>query len=213
MKIALRNQDGLAILDVSGEIDEHSLKVLKAGLSKLLRDGRNRIVLNLLDAKEIQGEVLREIAILDVFARELSGKIVLASNDAQLKESVRTFSKPPVIPILETVEHALEFFQKQSSEEADSEDPAELHRMLEAKDKQIAALESRLKLQDPQEARQLRAEKAELSAQVKTLMEQVEALTKEKFQPIDAEGFLEKIATLEAAVQDLSGKQEAGAKS
>lgn len=206
MKINLRQEDSIAILEISGAVDTHNFQVLKAGVTKLLRDGRNRIILSFTDATDLESDVLRELAIIDVFARELSGKIVLAAASEELKESVRIFAKPPVIPILSSIELALDFFRKAAPQAEEDGDSESLKIAVAAKDKEIAALQARLKQLDPQETKQLRAANAELKAKVSLLEQQVEDLTKEKRNPIDAEGFLEKISALEDTVKRMSGK-------
>jgi anti-anti-sigma regulatory factor len=208
MKLGLRQEDSVAILEISGQVDDHNFQVLKAGITKLLQNGKNRIVLNLADATELKGDVIRELAIIDVFARELSGKIILASGNPELKESVRVFAKPPVIPILSSVELALDYFRKSGPAEEDGEENAELRARLEQQDKQIASLENRLKLQDPAEVKNLRAVNAELKTKVALLEEQVEQLVKEGRQPVEAEGFLEKIEALEDTVKRLAGAEK-----
>jgi anti-anti-sigma factor len=210
MKIALRHEDSVAILEVSGSVDMHNFQVLKAGITKLLRDGKNRIVLSLVDAEELESDVLRELAIIDVYARELSGKIVLSAPSEELRESVKIFAKPPVIPILSSVELGLDYFRKTAPvEEEEESDPEVLREEIKAKEKEVAALEARLKLVDPKEANQLRAQNAELKTKVGLLERQVEELLTARRAPVDAEGFLEKIAALEGTVKQLAGKAEA----
>ena len=210
MKLALRQEEGLSVLEVSGGVDAHNFQILKAGISKLLREGKNRIILHFTEADQLSGEVIRELAIIDVFARELSGKIVLSSPNKLLKESVRSFAKPPVIPILSTVELALEYFRRLITEEEEGgEGNAELRKTIEEKDKQISALEARVKQLDPKEIQKARSEKAELQQKVTLLESQVEELLKRQRDPADAEGFLEKINFLEDSIKKLS---EAGAK-
>lgn len=205
MKLALRQEDGVSILEVSGPVDLQSFQVLKAGISKLLRDGKNKIVLKIVDAEQIPSEVMRELAIVDMFARELSGKIVLASPNEQLKASVRSFAKPPVIPILSTVELCLEYFRNLAADEEEGgESVEELKKAVEAKDKQITALEGRIKQMDPKEIQGLRADKAELQSKVSLLETQVGELLKGQRDPGDVAGFLEKITFLEESVKKLS---------
>lgn len=205
MKIALREAEGISILDVSGEIDPHNFQVLKAGLSKLLKVGKNRIALHFVDADKIAGELLREIAILDVFARELSGQIILVSSNQQMKDTVRTFAKPPVIPILSSVELAVDYFKKAlSDEEEGAESAADLKKELDARAKRIAALEAQIKQLDPKEILKLRAANAELVSKVKLLEGQVEDFIRRQRDPVEAEGFLEKISALEDSVKKLS---------
>jgi anti-anti-sigma regulatory factor len=204
MKLTLRQDESVAILEVAGAIDSHNFLVLKAGVTKLLKDGKNRIVLSLLDATELQGDVIRELAIIDVFARELSGKIIIASTSKELKENVKQFSQPPIIPILSSLEQALDFFRRAQSAAEDEEDVASVRKRLEAKTLEAESLAARLKQLDPKEVSDLRASNAELKGQLQLLQEQVDQLLREKRIPGDVEGFLEKIDALEATVKRLS---------
>lgn len=210
MKLALRQEEGVSVLDVSGPVDPQNFQVLKAGLTKLLRDGKNRIVLKINDAEQVPSDVLRELAILDVTARELSGQIILVSGNENLKQSVRTFAKPPVIPILSTLELALKYFKEKLDEEEGGETADELKKAMEAKDRQIASLEARIKQLDPTELQSLRADKAELQNKVKLLETQVGELLKAQRDPGDVEGFLEKISFLEDSIKKFSGAEKKG---
>lgn len=211
MKLTLGQQEGIAILEVKGAVDSHNFQVLKAGLSKLLRDGRNRIVLSFEECENLEADVIREVAILDVFARELAGQIVISSSNEKLKESVLNFSKPPVIPFLTSVSQAVDFFQKQRPETEDAvEDAAELKKIIEAKDKEIEALKAKLQLLDPSELKRVRADKAEAEARAGMLEEQLEALLAQRKAPIDASGFIAKIEALEETVKKLTAAQPKG---
>jgi len=208
MKLNLRHEDSVAILEVSGAVDSHNLNVLKAGITKLLQDGKNRIVLYMLDATELQGDVIRDLAIIDVYARELAGKIILVSPSKELKESVKLFAKPPVVPILSSLEQALDFFKKAGPQGEDEEESGELKVQLEAKIKEIQSLEARLKRLDPSEIQNLRALNAQLKTKVTFLEEQIEQVLKERRNPSDAEGFLEKITALEESVKRLAAAEK-----
>lgn len=204
MKLALRQEDTVSVLEVSGNVDAKNFAILKAGITKLLRDGKNRIVLSFLDASELESEVIRDLAIIDVYARELSGKIILVSANPDLKESVRLFAKPPVVPILGSIDQAIDYFKKSQPGVEEEEEVTALKQQLQEKDQMIQSLESRIQLQGPKEAADLRAKNAELMGKLRLLEEQVALLTKEKRRPMDEEGFLEKILSLEDAVKKLS---------
>jgi anti-anti-sigma factor len=206
MKVSLRHEDSIAILEVAGEVDAHSFQVLKAGLTKLLRDGKNRIILSLKDANELESDVLRELAIIDVFARELSGKIVLSAENEDLREGVKIFAKPPVIPILSSVALALDYFKKSEPQSEEEADPDALKAAVQVKDREIEALKARLAQLDPKETNELRALNASLKSKVSQLEGQVEDLMKEKRTCTDAEGFLEKINALEDSLKRMQGK-------
>lgn len=208
MKIALRQDSGIAILDISGEVSPKEFTVLKAGISKLLRDGKNKIILNLNDAKTLDSDVIREVAIVDLFARELAGRIIISSTDPDLKTNVLNFSKPPVIPFLASVELALDFFKKMAPDAADSEESAEdLRKAIGAKDKELEAVRAQMKALDPGQITKLKGEKAELLAKCRAYEKQIETLLKSRRDPVDASGFLDKILTLEDTVKKLSPKK------
>lgn len=208
MKIALRQEDAVSILEISGAVDAHNFQVLKAGLTKILQAGKNRIALNFTDTQELEGDVIHEIAVLDVFARELGGKIIIVAGNPELKESIRVLSKPPVIPLVSSVEQAVEFFKKSEPVEEVEADPAALRAEIETKAKTIEALEARLKLLDPTELNALRATNSELKLKLSLVEAQLDELLREKRTPVDAEGFLEKIAALEDSVKRLSPQEK-----
>src|SRR5262245_15056237 len=108
MKLSLSEQSGVWILTGVGDISEHDIQVLKAGLTKLFNSGKNRIVVDLPEADRIPPEMLREIARLDITARELSGRIVLAGINSRLREQIESFSKPPVVECVESKEAGVE---------------------------------------------------------------------------------------------------------
>jgi anti-anti-sigma regulatory factor len=214
MKLALRQEDGCSILQIQGNVDVHNFAVLKAGLSKLLQNGKNRIVLEIQDSKDLSGEVIRELAILDVFARELSGKLVIVSPSQDLKEKVLAFAKPPVVGILQSLPKALDYLKGLDGEpgEESGGSPEEMKAQLEEKTRRAAALEAQLKLVDPTAVQRLRQENAELKSKVALLEGQVNELASLRRQPVDGGGFLEKCEALEETVRKLSAAKTAAAK-
>ncbi|HEY8280513.1 MAG TPA: hypothetical protein VIH99_12865 [Bdellovibrionota bacterium] len=214
MKLALRQEESCSVLEVQGNIDIHNFTVMKAGLSKLFQNGKNKIVVHIVDGKELSPEVIRELAILDVFARELSGKIVLASASEDLKSKVTSFAKPPVVAILPSVAKAVEYLKDVAKMEGEvsGEAPAESSPATEAKDKEIAALQAQLKMADPSEANKLRQENAELKDKLGLLEGQLAEILGKKKQPVDASGFMEKIEALEESVRKMSGEKAVGKK-
>jgi anti-anti-sigma regulatory factor len=112
MKLSLSEQAGVWILSGTGEISDHDIQVLKAGLTKLFNSGKNRIVIDLADAERIPPEMLREIARLDITARELSGRVVLSGINERLKEQIAQFAVPSVVECVESKEAAVAKLQE-----------------------------------------------------------------------------------------------------
>ena len=164
----------------------------------------NKIILNLSETKKLDSDVIREVAIIDVFARELSGRIVLSSTDPELKNNILTFAKPPVVPFLASVDLALDYFKKMTPDADSEESSEEVRKALAAKEKELEALKAQVKSLDPAQITKLKSEKTELQTRCKQLEKQVETMLKNKRDPVDASGFLEKITTLEDTVKKLS---------
>jgi anti-anti-sigma regulatory factor len=115
MKIALSTVDGVSILTGGGEITTHDVDVLRAGLTKLLKSGRNRIILEFPEAERIPDSVLREMAKLDILARELSGRIVMLGANEQFRKRVLQFALPPVMECFDKREQALGYFKQKDA--------------------------------------------------------------------------------------------------
>lgn len=209
MKVSLRQEGHISVLDIEGEIDIHNFSVLKAGLTKLLGNGKNRIVLHIAKGDNLATEVIRELAILDVYARELSGKLVIASDDTALQQKVTSFAKPPVVAILPSVAKAVAYLQDLDALEGDEagESSEELQARVEAQTLEIAALKAQVGLASGGETQKLRVENAALQDKVKLLEQQVGELAGKRTQPPVAEAFMEKIAALEATVKRLGVAQ------
>ncbi len=214
MKLALRQEENCSVLEIQGSVDAKNFAVLKAGLTKLFQNGKNKIVLHLVSSpNDLSADVIRELAILDVFARELSGKIVIASESAELKSKVSTFAKPPIVAILPSVAKAIEYMKDLSALEGDEggESAAELATQLEARAQQVAALEAQIKQADPSALNTLRAENAELKDKVKLLEGQIADILGKRRQPETVEGFFEKIEALEESLKKMGGEKVAAA--
>ena len=97
MKIELRSESDVQIIRVSGPITADKFAILKTALTKLFKVGKNKIILELAGSKELSSDILRELALLNLLASELSGRIVLAEVDDATRAKIQSFSKPPVV--------------------------------------------------------------------------------------------------------------------
>ncbi len=59
MKLTLADQEGVTVLTGTGEITEHDIQVLRAGLTKLFKSGKNRVVVDIPEADKLPPEILR----------------------------------------------------------------------------------------------------------------------------------------------------------
>jgi anti-anti-sigma regulatory factor/regulator of replication initiation timing len=146
MKIQLSQVSNINVLTVSDGVDLHSFNVLKAGVTKLFQDGKNKIIIHLQGIAHMPPEVMREIALLDLTAKELSGRIAASGVGEELKKEFMAFSKPPAIPFFATLEGAIEFFQRTDSVQSGDdfnvlkEENAKLQKEIEALKAKIASV-------------------------------------------------------------------------
>jgi hypothetical protein len=110
LKISRSSVNSVEILTITGPITVQESKVLRAGIAAHLKNGKNRIVLELVDAQSLPPEVLKDLAGLDLLARELSGRIVAAGVSQDLRARLALFATPPIIPCFQKREEALKYF-------------------------------------------------------------------------------------------------------
>ncbi|HUP56332.1 MAG TPA: hypothetical protein VM598_02695 [Bdellovibrionota bacterium] len=181
MKLALADQDGVCVLTGSGEITEHDIQVLRAGLTKLFKSGKNRVVVDVPEADKLPPEMLRELSALDMLARELSGRIVLASIKPGLRDQIAKFAKPPIIDCVESREAAVKKLLAKGAEVADAAPAAPAVAAAAAKaagPDPAAAAEALKKARADVRSRQL-GEPTELRKQVAKLTAEVQLLTQQ----------------------------------
>ena len=215
MNLNLAQKDGVNILTVTGGVDLRNIQILKAGITKLFKDGKNRIILELKGSGKLESEVIREIAVLDLFAKELAGSIAFVVDDAELRQTLIGFAKPPVMSIFADMPKALEYFAKGAAAAAAPEveelDPEAMKGALAAREKEIEALRNQVKILDPKEITKLRAENVELQTKLRELEEQVKHLLLERRIPPEADAYKAKIDSMKAAIEELTAKVAAAA--
>lgn len=124
MKLELRQKGDVQILRVLSPDSIHDLKVLKAGIIHLFKKGKNKIILELTQAKSLQPDALRELAILNLTARELAGEILLSGVDPETRQKIEHFSKPPAVLCFANTEAAIAQFRGLQTESSEP-DPLE----------------------------------------------------------------------------------------
>jgi hypothetical protein len=109
MKLGLGEENGVCVLTGTGEISDHDVQVLKAGLTKLFSSGKNRIVVHITQATVVPPEMSREIAKLDQVARSRGGRVVvsLPAGLPGLRASVEEAAAPADIEVFDSKEAAV----------------------------------------------------------------------------------------------------------
>jgi hypothetical protein len=179
MKLTLADQDGVCVLTGTGEITEHDIQVLRAGLTKLFKSGKNRVVVDVPEADKLPPEMLRELSSLDMLARELSGRIVLASIKPGLRDQIAKFAKPPIIDCLESREAAVKKLLAKGAEVADTAPVAAAAAAARAAAPDPAAAAEALKKARAEVRSKQLGEPTELRKQVEKLTAEVQLLTQQ----------------------------------
>jgi hypothetical protein len=96
MKLKLTVEKGIQVIVISEEISAKDAGIIRAGISKLFKNGKNRVMIEISDSHLIPDEVIRDLSSLDILARELSGRIVLVSPNAEIRSKVENFVIPPL---------------------------------------------------------------------------------------------------------------------
>jgi len=107
MQVKLSAQKGFSVISASGNIDDASAAILKAGLTKILRSGKNRMVVDLSAATQVSPLSFKEISALNRLARELQGEIVVLAPDAKLRAGFEEFNPAHDVKVLTDLTSAL----------------------------------------------------------------------------------------------------------
>ncbi len=110
MKLKLEVVRDISVLVAEGPITPENFAILRAGIKKLFKDGKNKIILELPDSGTFTPPILREFATLNLMASELSGSIVLAQIAPLTRAKIEAFSKPPAVRCFTDRTIASEFF-------------------------------------------------------------------------------------------------------
>jgi len=97
MKLKLAVESGVHIFVVTESVSSKDVEIIKAGLNNLLKNGKNRIILEVNAPEALPDEVIRDIGILDNLARELAGRIVVVTPNEELKKKLEVFASPPLV--------------------------------------------------------------------------------------------------------------------
>lgn len=203
MKIQLLQEKSYPVLVVQGEVSSQEVLILRAGLSKLLKNGKNRIILEFTEASKLSQEVLREIAVFNVLARELAGNIVIAGVDPATKARIETYSKPPVVECFVTRFDAAAALAPVAP--TDSPPPGTPGPQPAAPTKADASAGAKSgALKELESQNQLRSELEKLKSRNAELEEQLRVLVITRRDLPDAEAYKDRLRSLEAELLDVN---------
>ena len=110
MKLTLSKDRNVDILNAAGAIEERDVKILKVGITKLIKDGKNQVAIEISEPR-VPTDLLRDLVELDLLARELSGRVVIIALSAELKTQVETYSNPPTLGVFSDRDSACAHFE------------------------------------------------------------------------------------------------------
>jgi hypothetical protein len=221
----------VAILEVQENVSAENVSVLRAGITKLLKSGKNKIILNLVDAKQVSIEVIRDVIKLHLVAAELKGEIALCGYPDLVAQAVRGFASPPPVKFFVTKEQALASMTGVTQMGApiatgsqqidyaamviDPSDPnAPMRAHLTKLENENKMLKAKVATLDKGELRKLRYENGVFQGMLSSLEEELKSLTKDRKKPTDIESIQTKLNQLENAMgeflrgEGLLSKQE-----
>lgn len=198
------------------------MAIVKAGITKFFQNGKNKILLDLTGAKGLPDEIVREIALLDLMARELAGRIVILTTDANIKSKIEHFATPPVVPVVATREQAWAAFtpktevdgkstaqvQAQAETKAATAGPSSTVTTAEGKD----LYKEQIKQREVTELGPLRKQVSDLENENKLIKEQLTTLLIARRNIADTKALQEKIQSLEQQLAELVAQAAPAAK-
>lgn len=221
MQIKLSRDRGIHVLAISGDITIQKFPALKAGITKLFKDGKNKMALDLTQVAKMDPDALRELAQLNTLARELSGEIVVAGINQGQRSKIEFFSKPPILMCFDTLDLAIQSLTaspppepaKPSAAAAPSTStPGEaiqaggMMELLEKQKAEIQDLREKLKQRESGDLDRVRKENESLRKLNETLQEGLSQMVAERHHPPDKAAYLERIQNLELQNMELLEK-------
>ncbi len=209
MKLKLIEEKGAHVLDIEGEVDLRGFKILKAGIAKLLKDGKNKMILDFSRTPKIDPGCLRELAELNLIARELSGEILLASLSPMMRMNIENLGKPSALTCFPSRAAALTILTRMGQEPEDEEEDEDtkgmgVEELLAKKKDEVKGLKDQLKQRETGELSKLREQLVTYQTNIKTLEQKVLASLKERRQSDDLAIATERSMMLEKRCVELS---------
>lgn len=225
MKLKAYQKNDVAVLEVSGPMIPQELPVLKAGIGKYFRSGKNKILLDLRKTEELPVFCLKELVKLHLLASELSGAIVIAGKSEAVKKVIQSYSTPPPLRYFEEIDQAIQSFSLADAESVlkDAEPPkpaaapvpgtlpaAQDTVRLRELEKENAILRGRVQNADTDASKKLRAENSELKTAVNAMEAEIRELVRFRKTPVDPGAYKSRILQLEASLAEYAeGAKEA----
>jgi len=221
MKLTLAREQSVEILTATGAIASRDAQILKVGIGKFIRDGRNQIAIEVTEGG-LPTEVTRELVAIDLLARELSGRVVVVSASEEVKRDIENFARPATLEVFDTRAGALAFFESINAaplspipvptEEAA---PFVATPDVVAEDPAAKQLKGEIRQRELKDVGDFRKLIAKLEDENKALLAQLQTLVVERRAPPDEQAYRDRVRDLEDKLERLMeevGKEKEKAK-
>lgn len=217
MKLTRTQDRGVEILTASGDIAQRDAQVLSAGVGKLIRDGKNQILLEIAEPN-IPDELVRELMSLDLVARELSGRLAILASRQELRTKIENFARPMTLASFADRNSAIDFFEKMNSAPlgpipgAAPGESAPGGTDQVSSEEQVKQLKEEIRKREVAELGKLRETIVKLENENSALLNQFQTYFRERRLPPDEKAYQQRIQDLEARLEELMnelGKEKA----
>jgi len=110
LSIETDNSQSVSVMKVSGRVDSDSVPELETALTKLLNEGRNKIVLNLQSVDFLSSAGLRAIVKAYQGAKKTGGDVRLAAVSKPIEVILRTVGMMQMLKMYPTDQEAMASF-------------------------------------------------------------------------------------------------------
>lgn len=107
VQVNLRRVDGVAVLDVAGELDIYTSPKLRGALQELLRGGTVRVVVNLAQTSYLDSTALSVLTSALKQARDAGGTVALVYTQPQIEKIFTITGLHEVFPVYRTESDAV----------------------------------------------------------------------------------------------------------
>lgn len=208
MKLTRTQDRGVEILTAAGTIAHRDVQVLSVGVGKLIRDGKNQILLEVAEAG-MPDELIRELMALDLVARELSGRLVVLASHPELRTKIDNFARPTTLASFPDRATAFDFFEKMNSAPLGpiagvaAADGAPAPAAPAQSEEQVKQLKEDIRKREIDELGQLRETIVRLENENKVLLNQFQTYFRERRLPPDERAYQQRIQDLESRLEEL----------
>lgn len=205
MKAGLSEEQGISILALSEDVTPVNAPVLRSGLTKLLKSGKNKIILDLTKTGKIAGSVLEEIIHIDFIAKQLNGSVILVGRGDLIQEIIKKLPGKITVKYFSTIDAAFDAFGGKHRSMVNFTNE-ELENHLTALKAENTALKERAAKQSADEIKRYRIENAQIGRQIKFAYAHVKDLLRHQTAAGGGEAIQARINEAEKVLFDFLGK-------